>query len=110
MDKLARALVKLRGLSVSNAEASEIRKLYNNLLEFDKKPLVFQPAVRQAPQGRFARSKGCSIVGMDHMKKYEHVKSVVGLLGLISLNASFQVAVQQPPLRRAEWLRLCASS
>lgn len=69
VDKLARALVKLRGLSVSNAQASEIRELYNNLLEFDKRPLVFSPAVRQAPRGRFARSKGQSIIGMDHMKK-----------------------------------------
>lgn len=71
MDKLARALVKLRGLSVTNTQASVIQELYNNLLDFDKKPLFFSPTVQQAPRGRFARSKSKaqSIVGIDHMKK-----------------------------------------
>ena len=45
VDKLARALVKLQGLSVTNAQASEIKELYHDLLEFDKKPLVFSPVV-----------------------------------------------------------------
>ena len=73
MDKLARALVKLRGLSVTNTQAAEIKVLYNNLLEFDKRPLTFSPRVHQAPRGRFARSesKAQSIIGLDHMKKYD---------------------------------------
>ncbi len=70
MDKLARALVKLRGLCVTNAQASLIKKLYHNLLEFDKRPLVFSPRKLQAPRGRFARSKGQAITGVDHIKKY----------------------------------------
>lgn len=72
VDKLARALVKLRGLSVSNTQASLIQQLYHNLSEFDKRPLVFTQRVNQAPRGRFARSKSKSrsIVGLDHMKKY----------------------------------------
>ena len=71
MDKLARALVELHGLSVTNTQAAEIRDLYNNLLDFDKKPLTFPPRVLQAPRGRFARSKSKaqSIIGLDHMKK-----------------------------------------
>ncbi len=69
---MARAIVKLRGLSVTHTQASEIQELYRKLLDFDKKPLVFLPRVQQAPRGRFARSKGKaqSIVGLDHMKKY----------------------------------------
>lgn len=72
MDKLARALLKLRGLGVTNTQASQIQELYLNLSEFDKKPLVFSPSVHQAPRGRFARSKSKaqSIIGIDHMKKY----------------------------------------
>ena len=73
MDKLARALVKLHGLSVTNTQAAEIKVLYNNLLEFDRRPLTFSPRVYQAPRGRFARSKSKaqSIVGLDQMKKYD---------------------------------------
>ena len=70
VDKLARALVKLRGLCVTNTQAAEIKQLYHSLLEYDKRPLVFAPSVRQAPRGRFARSKSQSIIGVDHMKKY----------------------------------------
>lgn len=70
VDKLARALIKLRGLCVTDTQASEIKKLYHSLLDFDKKPLVFSPRKLQAPRGRFARSKGQAIVGVDHIKKY----------------------------------------
>ena len=70
MDKLARALVALQGLCVTESQASEIKKLYHNLLEFDKKPLVFSPRKLQAPRGRFARSKGQAIAGVDHIKKF----------------------------------------
>jgi hypothetical protein len=72
VDRLARALVKLCGLSVTHTQASEIQELYRKLPAFDKKPLVFSPRVQQPPRGRFARSKSKSrsIVGLDHMKKY----------------------------------------
>lgn len=70
VDKLARALIDLHGLSVTKMQASAIKKLYHNLLDFDKRPLVFSPRKFQAPRGRFARSKGQAITGVDHIKKY----------------------------------------
>lgn len=106
VDKLARALIKLRGLCVTNTQASEIKKLYHNLLAFDKRPLVFSRRALQAPRGRFARSKGQAIIGVDHMKKYiytQPMKFVPLIIGfLTSIDASFQLGVQQPPPQRAE--------
>lgn len=40
VDKLARTLVELHGLSVMHSQAAEIQELYHKLPEFDKKPLV----------------------------------------------------------------------
>lgn len=42
VDRLAIALLDLSGLCVTNSEAREIQHLYDKLLEFDKKPLVFK--------------------------------------------------------------------
>lgn len=70
VEKLARALINLRGLSVSSTQAAEIKELYSNLLEFDKKPLVFKARLLSSPRGRFGRSKGKSHVGVDHVKRY----------------------------------------
>ena len=39
VDRLAKALVDMKGISLSNAEKSQIITLYNNLDEYDKKPL-----------------------------------------------------------------------
>ena len=75
MDKFAHALINLRGLSVTQTEAATILELYQGLHDYDKKPLVFStPRTLQSPRGRFARSKGRaqSIIGLDHMKKYEY--------------------------------------
>ena len=41
VDKLTAALLKLSGLCVTNAQASEIQALYRNLLEHDRKPLTY---------------------------------------------------------------------
>lgn len=70
VDKLARALVSLNGLCVSPSEAKEIERLYNDLVDYDKRPLVFQPVVHKPPKGRFARTKRPSHPTVDHMKRY----------------------------------------
>ena len=69
VDQLATALVSLSGLSVSSSEAKEIEKLYNNLLDYDKRPLVFQPVALKPPRGRFGRSKRSSYPTVDYMKR-----------------------------------------
>ena len=72
VDALARALLKLSGLSVSASQASEIQQLYNGLLEFDKKPLTFAPRLHKPTKGRFARSKQRRLghVDVETMKRY----------------------------------------
>lgn len=57
VDKLAGALVKLRGLCVTNKQAVEIQQLYHDLHEFDKRPLVFHHRPQLPPRGRFGRKK-----------------------------------------------------
>lgn len=68
VDRLARALISLSGLSVTNAQAREIKKLYDDLLPYDKAPLRFEAQPRRPSRGRFARSKS-GHVGLDQMKR-----------------------------------------
>ena len=70
VDALARALIDLCGLSVSNEEARIIQELYSKLDEYDKRPLTFTPCPRPAPsRGRFGRcKKGHTTI--DQMKRY----------------------------------------
>ena len=71
MDKLAKALVELQGLCVSDSDAAKIKELYHNLLEFDRRPLVFKPRPVSIPRGRFGRRKRPSYAGEEHMKRYK---------------------------------------
>ena len=45
VDALARALTDLEGQAVMNTQAKDIQKRYNDLLEYDKQPLVFKPVL-----------------------------------------------------------------
>ena len=57
VDRLARALLHLCELCVTNTQAAEIQQLYSELLDYDKKPLSFQPRKMKPTRGRFARWK-----------------------------------------------------
>ena len=70
VDKLAHALLNLKGLVVTTEQAAHIKQLYNNLLPYDKKPLEYKAIVKRPTRGRFARSKHrSSYVGRDAMKR-----------------------------------------
>lgn len=58
VDALAEALLELRGLSVTSAETDKIKRLYDNLSDYDKAPLTYEARQRKTMRGRFARSKG----------------------------------------------------
>ena len=69
-DALAKALINLNGLSVSNSDAEKVIKLYNDLDDYDKKPLIYQSVVKKPSTGRFTRSKKRSgHVGLVAMKR-----------------------------------------
>ncbi len=78
VDKLARTLVSLTGLHVTNSSADQIKKLYEEqlyeeLLEYDKRPLVIKPIPFNRSRGRFGRKKSSSHTGVDHMKQYNYL-------------------------------------
>ena len=70
VDQLARALVDLHGLSVSNEQARNIQMLYHQLPDYDKKPLSYAPRQSSSTpaRGRFGRSKR-SHTTVDQMKR-----------------------------------------
>lgn len=69
VDRLAATLVKSESLSVTEKEAEEIVKLYDNLAEYDKKPLTYSRSFQPA-RGRFGRKKNASgHVGQEAMKR-----------------------------------------
>ena len=70
VDRLARALLNLKGLCVTNAQAEELKTLYSQLLDYDKRPITFQPQKIKRTRGRFARSKNrVEYAGVDAMKR-----------------------------------------
>ena len=73
VDRLARALLRPCGLCVTNTQAAEIQQLYSELLDYDKKPLTFQPRKMKPTRGRFARRKEYRVghVGIEAVKRYQ---------------------------------------
>ena len=55
VDLLARALLHLSGLCVTNTQAAEIQQLYSELSDYDKQSLTFQLHKMKPTRGRFAR-------------------------------------------------------
>jgi hypothetical protein len=66
--KLANALLALDS-HVTNKQAGEIKQLYLNLDEYDKKPLMFSPRYKKA-KGRFLKKKKTGHVGTEAMARY----------------------------------------
>ncbi|XP_066928708.1 uncharacterized protein [Clytia hemisphaerica] len=69
VDRLAKALIKVKGISVSNAEKIEIVNLFNELEDYDKRPITYKTIVKKPARGRFARKKEGSHVGVVEMKR-----------------------------------------
>ena len=96
VDALAKVLMSLRGLSVSNADAQNIIQLYNNLDDYHKRPLVYKSIVKRPATGRF----GCK-------------KKRSGHIGVVAMKRCFLSAVAPllPPSRNrlveAIFIRLC---
>lgn len=57
VDALAKALLAGDGLTFSDADAQKILELYENLDEFDKKPITFKSVERKTSTGRYFARK-----------------------------------------------------
>ena len=57
VDKLARALTALEGVSVNKKDGVAIKELNSNLFDYDKRPLAFKQRVMRPAKGKFARKK-----------------------------------------------------
>lgn len=58
VDSLASALLDLKGMCVSSSEAGKIKKLYEDLIDFDKQPLTYKPREPKLTRlGRRGRKK-----------------------------------------------------
>ena len=70
VDKLAEALINLQGLFVTNSQAQVVKRLYKNLLDYNKEPLKY-PAIYQthSTRSQFARKYCSGHVGVESMKR-----------------------------------------
>jgi hypothetical protein len=69
VDDLAKALIGLEGLAIVNSEANEIERLYNRLVEYDKRPILFKPRPQRPSRGRFSRKKQSGHMSVEAMKR-----------------------------------------
>ena len=57
VDRLAVELLSLKGISVMKKQAERVIHLYDELDEYDKRPLTYKSVIWKPSAGRFARSK-----------------------------------------------------
>ena len=69
VDALAKALLELEGLAVTSSQAQQIEHLYNRLVEYDKRPILFKPRLQRPTRGRFSRKKQSGHVSIEAMKR-----------------------------------------
>ena len=50
-------LLDLNSLAVTAVQAAKIKECFDQLHEFDKKPLRFEPKTKKSGRSRFARTK-----------------------------------------------------
>lgn len=70
---MAVALIELKGLTVTTAQAERIVELHAALSEYDKRPIQFRQRLRQTPLGgRFGRRRQYSSgqVSLEKMRRY----------------------------------------
>ena len=82
--QVASALLATEGFGVTNAQAREIRGLYKQLLECNRRPLTFEPQLLKKTSGRFGRSKRTGNVSIEYMKRYI-IHPFLNSLTLVSL-------------------------
>ena len=72
VDQLARVLLDVSGLAISNSQAAKIKECFDQLHEFDKKPLTFKQVAKRPQRGRFARTKSSRSghIGVMAMKRF----------------------------------------
>ncbi len=57
VDKLAGALIDTEGLGLTKPQASLIKECFDNLDDYDRKPLTYEPVVKRLLKGKFSNTK-----------------------------------------------------
>ena len=70
MSKVTEALIGLSGLGVANDQTRDIVKMFNNLREYDKKPVMLCPAGKGLLCGTFVKCKRVGHISMEKMKRF----------------------------------------
>ena len=52
VDELAKSLIELEGLAVSASQAQDIQRLYDRLVDYGKRPILFKPRPLRPSRGR----------------------------------------------------------
>lgn len=69
VDKLAQALLASSGVSLCDSDAGKITKLYDQLEEYDKKPVNYEAVDRRPPSGKFQQRRHAGFVDVVQMSK-----------------------------------------
>ena len=70
VEALARALVELEGISVTNSQAEKLKSLYVQLVDYDKKPVIFERRPRLEQQDGVSSKKNKSgHTGLETMRR-----------------------------------------
>ena len=69
VDALAQSLLKAKGLSISDSDATEIVRLYNQLDDYDKKPLEYISIPKKTNRGKFCKRKRGGFEDVERMER-----------------------------------------
>ena len=69
VNDLAKALVDIHGLALTTTQEQEIEHLYNRLVDYDKRPILFRPRPQRPSRDRFARKKQSGHMSVEAMKR-----------------------------------------
>lgn len=71
VDALAMALMECNGLAVNGTEVKKIKNLYDQLEEYDKRPILFKPRCQRKKNasGRFKKKNRSGYKSIETMKR-----------------------------------------
>ena len=69
IDKLAQALLNATGISLCDSDAAKIVELYDQLEEYDKKPITYKAISKRPVSGKFQQKRRSGFIDVVRMSK-----------------------------------------